>query len=292
MLAPLSETEIGEDRKAYQRIAAAIRYLSDNYASQPSLEEAAAIAGYSVFHFQRLFTRLAGVSPKAFVHALTLEDAKRALKGGESVLGAALGSGLSGASRLHDLCLKIEAMTPGVYAKGGAGLRIRYGFHPSLFGEALIAATDKGLCGLGFADEGEEDSALTDMRARWPLARFERDDEAIRTYADAIFRSGSEIPVQLFGTPWQIKIWQALLTIPAGRVASYRDIAVQCCTAKAARAAGAAIGRNPIAYLIPCHRVLSGSGAITGYHWGLARKRAMLALEAAQAQSPSTSIIE
>jgi AraC family transcriptional regulator of adaptative response/methylated-DNA-[protein]-cysteine methyltransferase len=281
MLSPAPD-EFG-NLDAYRRVARAIRYLSENYALQPSLDDAANVAGYSPHHFQRVFSRLAGVSPKAFVRALTLEDAKRALIGGESVLGAALGAGLSGSSRLHDLCLKIEAMTPGSYAKGGAGLKIRFGFHPTLFGSALIAATDKGLCGLGFADEGAEEETFADMRARWPMADFAEDTSATHHYADAIFTRNEAVPLQLFGTPWQIKVWQALLAIPPGRVASYRDIAVRCCTAKAARATGAAIGLNPIAYLIPCHRVLAGSGAITGYHWGLPRKRAMLALEAARA---------
>lgn len=282
MLSPVAATDELETADAYSRIARAILYLAENFSAQPSLSAAARVAGYSESHFQRSFTKLAGVSPKAFVRALTLERAKRALESGESVLGAALGAGLSGSSRLHDLCLKIEAMTPGTYAKGGAGLTVRYGFHPSLFGNALFAVTEKGLCGLGFADEGAEDEALADMRSRWPRAIFVEDISATAPFANAIFRNKEAVPVQLFGTPWQIKVWQALLAIPPGRVASYRDIAVRCCTAKAARAAGAAIGRNPISYLIPCHRVLAGNGAITGYHWGLPRKRAMLALEAAR----------
>jgi len=282
MLEPDTSNPIHEESEAYRRIARAIRYLSENFAAQPNLDDAAAMAGYSPSHFQRVFTRLAGVSPKAFVHALTLERAKRSLEKGESVLNAALGAGLSGGSRLHDLCLKVEAMTPGSYAKGGKGLIIRYGFHASLFGEALIAVTEKGLCGLGFADAGKEDEALDDMRARWPNANFEKDPDATLPFANAIFTEGHPVPVQLFGTPWQIKVWQALLAIPPGKVASYRDVAVRCCTEKAARAAGAAIGRNPISFLIPCHRVLAGNGAITGYHWGLSRKRAMLALEAAR----------
>lgn len=282
MLSPAPVDESANESEAFRRVARAIRYLSEHYASQPSLERAAEIAGYAPHHFQRTFTRLAGVSPKAFVAALTLEEAKRSLSHGESVLDAALGAGLSGASRLHDLCLKIEAMTPGTYARGGEGLTIRFGFHPTLFGSALIAATEKGLCGLAFADDGEQHSALAEMKARWPKARFEEDARGTAYFSDAIFGGGGPIPVQLFGTPWQIKVWQALLAIPAGSVASYRDVAERCCSAKAARAAGAAIGRNPVAYLIPCHRVLAASGAITGYHWGLFRKRAMLALEAAQ----------
>lgn len=281
---PLAETlpETTSDDEAYRRIARAINYLSENYSTQPSLDAAADIAGYSPFHFQRVFTRLAGVSPKAFVGSLTLEHAKRLLAKGDSVLDAALDAGLSGPSRLHDLCVKIEAMTPGAYAKGGEGLQIVYGFHSSLFGSALFAATDKGLCALAFADEGEEDAALADLRSRWPKAEFHRNDSATASYAKAILTDRAPVPVQLFGTPWQLKVWQALLAIPEGTVTSYRNIASVCCTPRAARATGAAIGRNPISYLIPCHRVLAGSGAITGYHWGLTRKRAMLALEAAR----------
>ena len=271
----------------YARIARAIGYLAQHFADQPSLEEAASVAGLSPFHFQREFSRLAGVSPKAFVAHLTLERAKQALEQGDSVLGAALDAGLSGSSRLHDLCLKVEAMTPGTYAKGGAGLELAYGFHSSLFGRALIVSTGRGLCGLAFADAGDEDGILADMRARWPKADFVHDEAATAVYAARIFgddpQPGRILPIQLFGTPWQIKVWQALLAIPEGKVTTYRAIAERVCDFRAARAAGAAIGRNPVAFLIPCHRVLAANGALTGYHWGVPRKRAMLALEAAQA---------
>jgi len=267
-------------------IARAIAYLANNYTEQPSLEEAARAAGLSPFHFQREFSRLAGVSPKSFIAHLTLERAKARLANGETVLHSALDSGLSGPSRLHDLCLKVEAMTPGTYAKGGAGLKIAYGFHLCLFGVALLLATERGLCGLAFGNPGEEDAMLTDMSSRWPNAELVCDEGAIAPYAERIFSRGSgskaHLPIQLFGTPWQIKVWQALLAIPEGHVTSYRAVAEAACDAKAARATGAAIGRNPIALLIPCHRVLAANGALTGYHWGEARKRAMLALEAAR----------
>jgi AraC family transcriptional regulator of adaptative response/methylated-DNA-[protein]-cysteine methyltransferase len=246
------------------------------------LANAAQAAGLSPSHFQREFTRLAGVSPKSFVAALTLEHAKTALDAGQCVLGAALDAGLSGPSRLHDLCLKIEAMTPGQYAKGGAGLSIVYGFHPSMFGSALLMATERGLCGLAFSNEGEEDALLTDMQARWPRAQFVRDESGTGRYAAKIFSGSGEVPIQLLGTPWQIKVWQALLAIPEGKIATYRSVAERVCTVRAARAVGAAIGRNPIALLIPCHRVLASSGALTGYHWGVTRKRALLALESAR----------
>jgi AraC family transcriptional regulator of adaptative response/methylated-DNA-[protein]-cysteine methyltransferase len=275
------------DQKAASdaRIARAIRYLAENFSNQPSLEEAARVACLSPSHFQREFTRAAGVSPKAFVAHLTLERAKAMLVRGASVMGAALDAGLSGPSRLHDLCLKVETMTPGAYAKGGAGLTISYGFHPSLFGTALIMATDRGLCGLAFSDEGKDAVQLADMCARWPKARFLRDESVTEQLADRIFSRQGDLPIQLFGTPWQIKVWQALLAIPEGKVTSYRAIAETVCDFRAARAAGAAIGRNPISLIIPCHRVLASNGALTGYHWGETRKRAMLALEAARAES-------
>jgi len=270
----------------YARIARAIAYLSDRYAEQPGLDEAARAAGLSPYHFQREFSRLAGVSPKSFVAHLTLERAKTDLARGETVLRTALEAGLSGPSRLHDLFLKVEAMTPGTYARGGEGLRIAYAFHPSLFGVALLMATEKGLCGLAFGNAGEEDAIFADMASRWPKAEFLHDEDAMALYAERIFSTGptakAAMPIQLFGTPWQIKVWQALLAIPEGDVTTYRSIAKRVCTAKAARATGAAIGRNPIALLIPCHRVLAANGALTGYHWGESRKRAMLALEAAR----------
>lgn len=279
----------GHEGERLARIARAIAFLSRNYASQPSLEEAAFAAKLSPSHFQREFVRAAGISPKAFVGSLTWESAKEKLRLGEPVLAAALSAGLSGPSRLHDLALKIEAMTPGTYARGGEGLVISYGFHPSIFGTALLMAVEKGLCGLAFADEGAEEAQLSDMRARWPRADFVNDEAATRPYARRIFASSgedkSDIPIQLFGTPWQIKVWQALIAIPEGRFASYLHVAETVCTRKASRAAGAAIGRNPIALLIPCHRVLASSGAITGYHWGMDRKRAMIAYELARSEA-------
>jgi AraC family transcriptional regulator of adaptative response/methylated-DNA-[protein]-cysteine methyltransferase len=278
-----------EDCARLARIACAIDYLSRNYASQPSLEKAAAVAGLSPSHFQREFTRAAGISPKSFVAALTWEHAREELGAGVPVLDAALDAGLSGPSRLYDLSLKIEAMTPGSYARGGAGLEIAYGFHPTIFGSALLMATGRGLCGLAFGLEGEEQDLLADMRARWPNARFTRDESATASYARRIFSPSpargarSEIPIQLFGTPWQIKVWQALLAIPEGKLTTYRAIAETVCTERASRAVGAAVGRNPIALLIPCHRVIATSGALTGYHWGVNRKRALIAFEAARA---------
>lgn len=283
MIAP-EQFETGTD---YRRMGRAIRFLSENYLDQPSLDEAASAAGLSPFHFQRVFTRYVGVSPKSFVGHLTLEHAKSDLQNGASVLEAALDSGLSGPSRLHDLCLKIEAMTPGEYGKGGEGVAIDYGFHDCPFGVALVMTTAKGVCGLAFGDEGEEEKMLSDMRRRWPHARYRETPKITARIAEQIFapKRTSEISLHLLGTPWQIQVWQALLSIPEGKVASYRTIAEKVCSAKASRAVGAAVGRNPISYLIPCHRVLGSNGAITGYHWGTARKRAMLAVEAARASA-------
>jgi AraC family transcriptional regulator of adaptative response/methylated-DNA-[protein]-cysteine methyltransferase len=284
-MSTITTLEPREAGDTYARIGRALTWLAEHHLDQPSLDDAARAAGLSPFHFQRQFTRHVGVSPKSYVAHLTLEHAKRSLDRGESVLGAALDAGLSGPSRLHDLCLKVEAMTPGVYAKGGAGLPIRYGFHPSLFGLALVMATDKGLCGLAFGADEDRDATLVDMSARWPRASFVKDERATAKLAEKVFAGSGELPIQLYGTPWQIKVWQALLLIPPGTVTTYRNIAVQVCTEKASRAAGAAIGRNPISWLIPCHRVLASNGALTGYHWGVGRKRAMLAYEAAHAEA-------
>jgi AraC family transcriptional regulator, regulatory protein of adaptative response / methylated-DNA-[protein]-cysteine methyltransferase len=276
----------------WRRMARAIRWLSEHYQDQPSLEEASETAGLSPFHFQRVFTRYVGVSPKSFVGHLTLDHAKQELARGTSVLGAALDAGLSGSSRLHDLCLKIEAMTPGDYARGGEGLAIDTGFHDCPFGVCLVMATEKGVCGLAFGDEDEEARMMDDMRARWPRAVFTPNPARTGRIAAQIFehRDG-ELRLHLLGTPWQMKVWEALLAIPEGKLATYRDVADRLGNARASRAVGTAVGRNPISLLIPCHRVLGSDGTLTGYHWGLPRKRAMLAMEAARYDRPSTSAI-
>jgi AraC family transcriptional regulator of adaptative response/methylated-DNA-[protein]-cysteine methyltransferase len=281
-------TESGPD---WKRMGRAIRYLSEHYLEQPRLEDAAESVGLSPFHFQRLFTRYVGVSPKNFVGHLTLDHARQELAGGQSVLGAALDAGLSGPSRLHDLCLKIEAMTPGDYARGGEGVVIEYGFVDCPFGIALIMATEKGVCGVAF-DDNNEDAMMDDMRARWPRATYRENKPRTESIARQIFENtGGDLPLHLIGTPWQIKVWQALLEIPSGRVTSYRNIAQKVHSAKASRAVGTAVGRNPISWLIPCHRVLGSDGTLHGYHWGLTRKRSMLALEAARQDNPKTSAI-
>ncbi len=283
-----------ENDANWRRMGRAIRFLSANYLDQPRLEDAADAVGLSPFHFQRVFTRYVGVSPKHFVGHLTLDHAKQNLVAGKSLLDTAFDAGLSGPSRLHDLCLKIEAMTPGDYAKGGADLEIAYGFHPSSFGTALVMATNKGVCGLAFGDEGDEKKMLADMRARWPKAAYVAAPERTARFAKQIFepKAHGDLRLHLLGTKWQVQVWKALLAIPDGKLSTYGAIAAHLGKGSAARAVGAAVGRNPISWLIPCHRVLGSTGAMTGYHWGLDRKRAMLAVEAAlQSERPSTSAI-
>jgi AraC family transcriptional regulator of adaptative response/methylated-DNA-[protein]-cysteine methyltransferase len=272
----------------YARISRALLYLAENYRRQPSLEEAAGVAGLSPWHFQREFTRLTGISPKSFIGHLTLEHAKRSLIDGRSVQDASWSAGLSGPSRLYDLALKVEAMTPGEYARRGAGLTIFYGWRSTLLGRALLAATERGLCALSFAGDEEGPSQYSDMVKRWPEARFVTDEKITGAYADQIFfqaKRNHAIPVRLFGTPWQINVWKALLSIPAGTAVAYSALADKLCSSRAARATASAIGRNPVALLIPCHRVIAASGALGGYRWGEPRKRALLALEAGRRES-------
>ena len=284
-MSEIIELKAYENGTDYRRMARAIAFLSAHYAEQPRLEDAANAAGLSPFHFQRTFTRYVGVSPKAFVGHLTLARAKGELVNGANVLSAALEAGLSGPSRLHDLCLKIEAMTPGEYARGGQGLEIAFGFHDSPFGVALIMTTDKGVCGVAFGDDGEKEAVLADMMARWPNAAYREDASRTEKIAQRIFDPASpkdELSLHLMGTPWQIQVWQALLAIPEGKFATYGEVASALRRETASRAVGSAVGRNPICFLIPCHRVLGSKGALTGYHWGIDRKRAMLAVEAAR----------
>ena len=279
---------MAEESSSYARISRALLYLAENYRRQPSLDEAAGVAGLSSWHFQREFTRLTGISPKSFIGHLTLEHAKRSLSEGRSVLDAAWSAGLSGPSRLHDLALKVEAMTPGEYARRGAGLTVFYGWRSTLLGRALLAATERGLCGLSFAGDDEGPQQYSDMAARWPEARFVADQKLIDMYAEQIFfgaNPDNPIPVRLLGTPWQISVWKALVAIPAGSAVAYGALAERLCSPRAARATASAIARNPVALLIPCHRVIAASGALGGYRWGEPRKRALLALEAARSEA-------
>jgi len=274
----------------YRRIEKAILFLEENYHRQPELREIAQSVHLSEFHFQRLFRRWAGISPKRFIQFLTLEHAKKLLDGSHSVLDATYDAGLSSPGRLHDLFVNIEAMTPGEFKAKGAGIRISYGFHPNPFGECLLCVTERGICGLGFVDAGGQTKTLHDFQSRWPEAHWEENTRLTTPYISRIFagekRNGNRpITLVLQGTNFQIKVWEALLRIPMGSVVPYEDLAVTVCNARAARAVGGAVGKNPIAFLIPCHRVIRKAGGIGGYHWGTARKRAILAWEAARTQA-------
>ena len=276
----------------YQRIDKAIRFLAENYSQQPSLEEVARSVNLSEYHFQRLFRRWAGISPKRFVQFLTLEHAKKVLEESRSVLDATYDAGLSSPSRLHDLFVNVEAMTPGEFKTKGAGLKIAYGFHPSPFGECLLAATERGICGLGFVSEGGRLQALEDFKRRWPAAEFQENSQKTRPFINRIFspkkRNGSNpVKLLLMGTNFQVKVWEALLRIPPGSMACYEDLARQLGKPSAARAVGSAVGRNPISFLIPCHRAISKMGITGDYHWGAARKKAILAWEAARKNGES-----
>jgi AraC family transcriptional regulator of adaptative response/methylated-DNA-[protein]-cysteine methyltransferase len=234
-----------------------------------------------------LFRRWAGLTPKAFLQALTLDHARRLLRDSASVLDASFEVGLSGPGRLHDLFVTHEAMSPGEWKSGGSGLKISYGFHPSPFGTALVMATDRGLAGLAFADAGEERAALADMRCRWPHADYVEDSARTAPLAQRIFdsnlwRKDRPLRVVLIGTDFEVRVWETLLKIPMGCATTYSDIAAKIERPKASRAVGAAVGKNPVSFVVPCHRVLGKSGAITGYHWGLTRKRAILGWEAGQ----------
>jgi AraC family transcriptional regulator of adaptative response/methylated-DNA-[protein]-cysteine methyltransferase len=270
----------------YLRIEKAIQFLTENYHHQPSLDEVARSVNLSEYHFQRLFRGWAGISPKRLVQFLTLEYAKKALEESRSVLEASYDAGLSSPSRLHDLFVNVEAMTPGAFKSKGAGLEISYGFHPSPFGECLLAVTERGICGLGFVADGGRARALKDFKQRWPAARFQENPQKTRIYIDRIFsskkRNGAHpVKLLLLGTNFQIKVWEALLRVPLGSVVSYEDLARRLGKPAASRAVGSAVGRNPISFLIPCHRAIRKMGITGDYHWGAARKKAILAWEAA-----------
>lgn len=270
----------------YEIIRAVITMISEDYREQPGLETIAARLDMSPTSLQKTFSRWAGLSPKAFLQAVTLDHAKRLL-GPEQLplLEASYELGLSGPGRLHDLFVTHEAMSPGEWKARGAGLAIRYGFHPSPFGVALVMITERGLAGLAFADANEERAAFDDMTARWPEADYMEDTAATAAYASRIFNPDlwcAEQPLKLvlIGTDFQVQVWESLLNIPMGRAKTYSDIAAAIGKPKASRAVGAAVGRNPLSFVVPCHRALGKSGALTGYHWGLTRKRAMLGWEA------------
>lgn len=279
-------TDITPEGSDYETVRRVIEMLTLDYQQQPSLETMAARLGVSPSQLQKTFTRWAGLSPKGFLQAVTLDHAKRLLgQEGMPLLETSIELGLSGPGRLHDLFVTHEAMSPGEWKAKGAGLTIRYGFHPSPFGLALVMVTERGLAGLAFADPGGEAACFDDMAERWPQANYVADQAATAPYARRIFDpqkwSGEQpLRVVLIGTDFQVRVWESLLEIPLGRAVTYSDIAARIGQPTASRAVGAAVGRNPISFVVPCHRALGKSGALTGYHWGLTRKRAMLGWEA------------
>ncbi len=280
---PADITPHGSD---YEIVSRVVEMLTENYRDQPSLEAIAGEIGQPPTQLQKTFTRWAGLSPKAFLQAVTLDHAKRLLRQEElPLLETSFEVGLSGPSRLHDLFVTHEAMSPGEWKLRGGGLTIRYGFHPSPFGVALVMVTDRGLAGLAFSDAGGEKASFEDMANRWPNAQYVEDSAATAAYAARIFdsrewRQEEPLRIVLIGSDFQIRVWETLLKIPMGKAVTYSDIACNIGQPTASRAVGAAVGRNPISFVVPCHRALGKSGALTGYHWGLTRKRAMLGWEA------------
>ena len=271
----------------YTVVCRAIRFISEHWRAQPEIEEIAHAAGVTPDELHHLFRRWAGLTPKAFLQALTLDSARKLLRDSASVLDATYEVGLSGPGRLHDLFVTHEAMSPGEWKSGGEGLTISYGFFPSQFGNALVMATPRGLAGLAFGDAGEEPAMLADMMRRWVKASFVEDKErtaplAARIFDSKLWRPDRPLRVIMIGTDFEVRVWETLLGIPMGKATTYSDIANKIGKPKASRAVGAAVGKNPMSFVVPCHRVLGRSGDITGYHWGLTRKRAMLGWEAGQ----------
>ena len=263
----------------YNVMGRALAHIENTVTTQPSLEEVSEAVGLSPAHFQRVFSQWVGVSPKRYQQYLTLDLAKRMLAERFTVLETTLETGLSGTSRLHDLFVRWEAMSPGEFAQG---TEIFWDWTDSPFGEALVMATDRGICGLAFTSECSREDAMADMQSRWPRAKFTQGDARLKPWLDAVFAADGEARLHLIGAPFQIKVWEALLRVPTGHVTTYSEIAQSIGHPKAVRAVGTAVGRNPVSWLIPCHRALRKSGALGGYHWGLPVKRALLAWEAAR----------
>ncbi|MEI9864773.1 MAG: methylated-DNA--[protein]-cysteine S-methyltransferase [Limisphaerales bacterium] len=277
-----------EDMNDYERIAQVIRFLDARHVEQPDLATLAGRVGLSSFHFHRLFATWAGVTPKDFLQCLTLAHAKELLRDGESILDVALESGLSGPGRLHDLCVNLEAASPGELKSGGAGWTISFGFAESPFGKCLIAESTRGICHLSFVEN--EKASLAELQKEWPQAKLKRDDSAAAKLIERIFsrhdakqhgRSETGAPLRAFvrGTPFQVRVWRALLKVQPGTLTSYGRLAGAIDKPSAARAVGSAVAKNPLAYLIPCHRVIRETGIIGNYHWGPIRKRAIIAWE-------------
>jgi AraC family transcriptional regulator of adaptative response/methylated-DNA-[protein]-cysteine methyltransferase len=269
----------------YDVVRRAIAHIRGNWRQQPDIDTIAEAAKVTPNELHHLFRRWAGLTPKAFLQALTLDHARKLLRDSASVLDATYEVGLSGPGRLHDLFVTHEAMSPGEWKAGGEGLTLRYGFHPCPFGSALVMMAPRGLAGLALADPGKERAALDDMTSRWPKAAYVEDRDATAPVAARIFdpklwRPDQPLRVVMIGTDFEVRVWETLLKIPMGRLTTYSDIARTIDKPKAARAVGAAVGKNPVCFVVPCHRVIGKSGELTGYHWGLTRKRAMLGWEA------------
>ena len=269
----------------YNRIAEAISFLKLNFRRQPTLEETAEHVHISPFHFQRMFRAWAGVTPKQFLQYISAEHAKEVLKRGHTLFDAAFETGLSGTGRLHDLFIRVEGMTPGEYKNGGEGLSINYSFAGSPFGTLIAASTHKGICFMAFADNGE-DTAFAELQKLFPNAHYHRAADAIQQNALAVFTRDwtdlDAIKLHVKGTPFQLKVWETLLKIPMGELTTYSRIAGAAGSAGASRAVGSAVGGNPVAFLIPCHRVIKANGEAGGYHWGTTRKHAMMGWEVAR----------
>lgn len=284
-----------QETRDYELVRRAIRFLSEAWTEQPDLDSLARHLGLNAAHAQKLFKRWCGLSPKEFVQAITMDHARAMLSGSATLLETAHEVGLSGTGRLHDLFVAHEAMTPGDVKRRGAGLTISYGFHASPFGEAVLLTTERGLAGLAFVDEDagqSREQALADMTMRWPAARYLEAPTRTQPIARRIFEPAlwqRELPVRLvlIGTDFEVRVWETLLRIPMGRAVTYSDIARHLGQPTASRAVGSAVGRNPISFVVPCHRVLRADGNLGGYHWGLTRKRALIGWEKGRITTPA-----
>jgi len=284
----MNNIDFSQQSEDYQRIEKAIRFVEDNFTSQPTLDQIAESVHLSKYHFNRLFKRWAGISPIQFRQFLTLEYAKQKLADARSLLDIAFDAGLSGPGRLHDLFVTFEAMTPGEFKKMGASLKIAYGFDFTPFGQCLLAVTERGICHLGFVVNDNRSEAFNHLQHTWPEATLFEDQTRIRPLVRRIFRLKHPVDSRPFhlhlkGTNFQVSVWRALLTIPEGSIVSYQDVAAHIGHPKAFRAVANAIAINPVGYLIPCHRVIAKSGKINQYRWGAARKKAILGWEASRA---------
>lgn len=283
-------TDFSQQSEDYRRIEKAIRFIEDNFASRPTLDQIAASVHLSRYHFNRLFKRWAGISPVRFLQFLTLEYAKQKLVDAGSLLNTAFDAGLSGPGRLHDMFVTFEAMTPGEFKRMGAGLKIAYGFDFTPFGQCLLAVTARGICRLGFIDNDDRTGALDRLKQTWPEATLFQDQARIHPIIKRIFLQerppeAGPFHLHLKGTNFQVNVWRALLSIPVGSIVSYQDIAALIGHPKAFRAVANALAVNPVGYLIPCHRVIAASGKINQYRWGAARKKVILAWEAASTEN-------